>query len=35
MTGSEIKIKMQPQGKYDPIKEFVDKAIAYANQNSP
>jgi hypothetical protein len=26
---------MQPQGKYDAIKEFVDQAIAYANQNSP
>ena len=35
VTGSEIKIKMQPQGKYDAIKEFVDQAIAYANQNSP
>jgi hypothetical protein len=35
VAGNEIRIRMQPGGKYEAISEFVDQAITFANANAP
>jgi hypothetical protein len=35
VAGNEIRIRMQPGGKYEAIEEWVDRAISFANANSP